>query len=63
MYFLAGDYTEEYDVVVVLEDDTYVSDSMYRYAYSAAVEYWDDERIAGISLFGSEKLACMAPKI
>lgn len=50
-----GDYTEEYDVVVVLEDDTYVSDSMYRYAYSAAVEYWDDEKIAGISLFGFQK--------
>lgn len=50
-----GDYTNEYDVVVVLEDDIYVSDSMYHYAYNAAIEYWNDERIAGISLFGFQK--------
>lgn len=50
-----GDYTEEYDVVAVLEDDVYVSDSMYRYAHGAAVEYWDDDRVAGISLFGFQK--------
>lgn len=52
---LCGDLTEEYDILVVLEDDVYVSDSMYHYAYSAALHYWDDDRVAGISLFAFQK--------
>ena len=27
-----GDYTQKYDIIVVLEDDIYVSDSMYHFA-------------------------------
>lgn len=50
-----GDYTNEFDVVVVLEDDIFVSDSMYHYAYQASDYYRDDDRIAGISLYSIQK--------
>lgn len=50
-----GDLTKEYDILVVLEDDLYVSDSMYNYAYHAANFYRDDDRIAGISLYNFNK--------
>ena len=50
-----GDFTQAYDVVVVLEDDIFVSDSMYHFAYQAADYYWTDERIAGISLYSFQK--------
>lgn len=50
-----GDYTNEYDILVVLEDDIFVSDSMYYYAYNAAEYYWDDSSIAGISLYSFQK--------
>lgn len=50
-----GDYTSQYDVVVVLEDDIVVSDSFYHYAIAAAEKYWDDDRIAGISLYNFQK--------
>lgn len=46
-----GDYTKQYDGVVVLEDDLEVSPSFYNYALEAVEKYQDDERIAGISLF------------
>ncbi len=46
-----GDLTEEYDAVVVLEDDLQVSKAFYKYLKSA-IEFYDrDERIAGISLY------------
>lgn len=50
-----GDYTNEYDILVVLEDDIFVSDSMYHYAYNASEYYWDDSNIAGISLYSFQK--------
>lgn len=50
-----GDYTSEYDIVVVLEDDIYVSDSFYRYAYNATNFYWEEDNIAGISLYCFQK--------
>lgn len=50
-----GDYTEQFDIVVVLEDDVYLSDSFYRYAYSAAEFYENDDHIAGISLYSFQK--------
>lgn len=50
-----GDYTEQYDIVAVLEDDIVVSDSMYAYAYAASEFYWNDDRIAGISLYNFQK--------
>lgn len=52
---LCGDYTEQFDIVVVLEDDIFVSDSMYFFASQAAEYYWSDERIAGISLYSFQK--------
>ncbi len=50
-----GEYTNDYDILVVLEDDIFVSDSMYHFAYSAAVYYWDDTSVAGISLYSFQK--------
>ena len=50
-----GDFTEKYDMVIVLEDDIYVSDSMYHYAYQAVEFYGEDENIAGISLYTFQK--------
>lgn len=50
-----GDFTEEYDIVVALEDDIFVSDSMYQYAYQAAEFYEEDDNIAGISLYSFQK--------
>ncbi len=50
-----GDFTNDYDIVCVFEDDIFVSDSFYNYAYQAAVHYWDDDQIAGISLYGFQK--------
>jgi len=53
--FSCGDYTLDYDILVVLEDDLYVSDSMYHYSYNSAKFYMDDENIAGISLYNFQK--------
>ena len=50
-----GEFTEKYDIVVALEDDIFVSDSMYHYAYQAALFYEHDENIAGISLYSFQK--------
>lgn len=46
-----GDFTQEYDGLIVLEDDIYVSQSFYLYAKAAVAEYCNEERIAGISLY------------
>jgi hypothetical protein len=50
-----GEYTEQYDIVTILEDDIFVSDSFYNYAYQAAEYYWEDNNIAGISLYSFQK--------
>ncbi len=50
-----GDFTEQYDIVTILEDDIYLSSSFYRYAYAAADFYFDDDNVAGISLYGFQK--------
>ena len=52
---MCGDYTNDYDIVTVLEDDIVVSDSFYNYAYQASEFYWNDDNIAGISLYNFEK--------
>ena len=39
----------------MLEDDLFVSDSLYFFASQAAEYYWDDDRIAGISLYSFQK--------
>ena len=50
-----GDLTSQFDILVVLEDDLYVSNSMYNYSYNAAMFYYEDENIAGISLYNFNK--------
>lgn len=50
-----GNFTNEYDIVVALEDDIFVSDSMYQYAYKAVEFYEEDDNIAGISLYSFQK--------
>lgn len=46
-----GEYTKQYDAVIVLEDDLEVSPSFYNFSLEAVNKYQDDDRIAGISLF------------
>lgn len=47
-----GDFTENYDAVIVLEDDLYVAKDFYNYAKQAALYYESNDRIGGVSLFG-----------
>lgn len=46
-----GKYTEEYDALIVLEDDLIVSPCFFNYAKSTMVKYSDCQEIAGISLY------------
>lgn len=46
-----GDLTDEYDAIVVLEDDLIVSPYFYLYAKQAVAFYDKDYNIAGISLY------------
>ncbi len=46
-----GDLSKDYDGVIVLEDDLYVSPVFYEYALQAYAYYKDDPKIAGISLY------------
>lgn len=46
-----GRFLEEYEAIVVLEDDLYVSSQMYSYMRQAVAMYQDSEEIAGISLY------------
>ena len=46
-----GELTEQYDGVIVLEDDLCVTPDFYRYAKAAMQYYNDDDRVAQISLY------------
>lgn len=46
-----GDLTDEYDAVIVLEDDLVVAEGFFRYVTEAVEFYKDDDNIAGISLY------------
>jgi hypothetical protein len=46
-----GDLSKDYDGVIVLEDDLYVSPVFYEYTLQAYEFYKDDLKIAGISLY------------
>ena len=46
-----GDLSEEYDAVIVLEDDLIVSPGFYHYACAAIEFYRDRDYVAGISLY------------
>lgn len=46
-----GDLVEEFDALIVLEDDLVVSESMYSYAWRASEMYAADENIEAVSLY------------
>ncbi|TVQ07556.1 MAG: hypothetical protein EA359_00065 [Balneolaceae bacterium] len=46
-----GDYSSEFDSVIVLEDDLMVAPGFYQFAKSALNFYQNNENIAGISLY------------
>lgn len=46
-----GNYTNEYDGLIVLEDDIIVSPSFFLFARECVAKYYNDDRIAGISLY------------
>lgn len=46
-----GDLVNDYDAVLILEDDLYVAKDFYNYAKQAVLYYLNDDNIAGISLF------------
>jgi hypothetical protein len=47
-----GDLSRDHGAVIVLEDDLYVSRRFYAFAVAALGYYGDDDRIAGVSLYG-----------
>ena len=49
-----GDFTTEYDAVIVLEDDLIVSPYFFNYVRVTVERYADDNRIGGISLYKHE---------
>lgn len=46
-----GDLVSDYDAIIMLEDDLYVSESYYLYSLKTLNFYKEDPRIAGISLY------------
>ncbi len=46
-----GEYLSEYENIIVLEDDIYVSRTFYNFAKQATEFYKEDDDIAGISLY------------
>lgn len=46
-----GDFSKEYEAVIMLEDDLYVSPAYYFYAMQALEYTKDNDRIGGISLY------------
>ncbi len=46
-----GSYFEEFDALIVLEDDITVAGSYYSYAQQCVEKYYDQAKIAGISLY------------
>lgn len=48
-----GGYTEQYENIVVFEDDLYVSPHYFEYVKQCVDMYGDDDRIAGIGLYNN----------
>lgn len=46
-----GDLTQEYDAVIVLEDDLIVAEGFFNYVTESVEFYKDNDQIAGISLY------------
>jgi hypothetical protein len=51
----AGDQSQEYGSVIVLEDDIVVDKHFYRYGVSAAKAYSNESRVAGIALYSPRR--------
>lgn len=49
-----GDLTEQYEQIILLEDDLYVSPHFYSYTSAALNYYQTEKKIAGISLYSYE---------
>ncbi|MCI8391774.1 MAG: hypothetical protein HFI35_14145 [Roseburia sp.] len=49
-----GDLTDQYDAVIILEDDLFVSTDFYNYTVQALNYYQNEERVAGIGLYSHE---------
>lgn len=50
-----GDFLEEYDAVIVFEDDIVASPAYYRFAKQSIEQYFSDDNIAGISLYSHKQ--------
>jgi hypothetical protein len=46
-----GEFTRDYDGLIVIEDDVFVAPSFFQYARECVAKYHDNPRIAGISLY------------
>lgn len=46
-----GEAFDNYDALIILEDDIIVSPAFYKYAQQTIAKYYDNEDIAGISLY------------
>lgn len=46
-----GRYFDEFDALIVLEDDVTVAPAFYHFAQACVEKYYDDDHIAGISLY------------
>lgn len=49
-----GDYTEQYEAVIILEDDLIVSPNYYLYTQKALGFYKDEDKVTGIALYSHE---------
>lgn len=47
-----GDLLNEFEAIIVLEDDVSVSPAFYQYSKQCVEHFYNDDRIAGISLYG-----------
>lgn len=52
--FSLGQWFDIFDTLVVLEDDIVVAKSFYIYTRQTSDKYFDDNKVAGISLYGFE---------
>ena len=50
-----GDLVKDYDGIIMLEDDIFVSAAYYKYCLECVEKYGNDEKIAGISLYNHKK--------
>lgn len=48
-----GDLSDKYGAVIILEDDLYVSPGFYTYVQQAQEFYFQEERVAGVSLYSN----------